>query len=367
MEEYFKARYFVENKYYPGVMKKVIRPLLRFVLTVIILFALFLFFFSIVEYRPKYKKIVFSAHVPDTMKTGKSYSSFIWNIGYSGLGGNMDFFYDGGENVRDTKENVSRNLRSISGFVTANDSIDFFMLQEVDLLSKRSYRTNQFSRIDSLLQDHSGFLGINYNTPFVPVPVSRPLGKVKSGIATYSNPVPSDVVRYGFKGNYAWPKRLFMLKRCFLVCSFPVRNGKTFYLVNIHNSAYDDGSLREEQLKVLETFAGERYEKGDYILLGGDWNQSPGNFQPLYDQPFDTLNLSYLPNDFLNTWERVFSDSIPSNRRITFPYFKGETLTTTIDYFIASPNITVHSVELHDLEFEFSDHQPLMIRFTLNE
>jgi endonuclease/exonuclease/phosphatase family metal-dependent hydrolase len=279
----------------------------------------------------------------------------------------MDFFYDGGKGVRDSEENVLNNFNRIAGFLEANDSIDFILLQEVDRSSKRSYRTNQFSDLEELLIDHLGFLGMNYSTGFVPVPINAPLGKVKSGIATYSDMKPSVVIRYGFEGNYSWPKRLFLLKRCFLVCSFPVANGKQFNLVNIHNSAYDDGTLRAEQLSVLSNFAIREFKKGNYVLFGGDWNQSPNGFKPLFDQPFDTLNLSYLSDDFMKDWQRIYCDTVPSNRRIKAPYTKGKTFTTVIDYYIVSPNITLLQYKTHDLNFENSDHQPLIISFSLND
>lgn len=348
-------------------MRKAFAGLLRVLSILIILFAVFLLYFSVTEYRPNEKTELFSTADPDTIQTGHRYSSLIWNIGYAGLGADMDFFYDGGEGVRDSEENVLMNLKKISGFLEANDSIDFFLLQEVDRSSKRSYRINQFSDIDALLSNYKGYLGINYSTGFVPVPLNAPLGKVKSGIAIYSDLEPSVVIRYGFKGNYAWPKRLFMLKRCFLVCSFPVTNGREFHLVNVHNSAYDDGSLRAGQLSILNNFAIAEYEKGNYVLFGGDWNQSPDGFKPEFDQPFDTLNLSYLPEDFLKEWKRIHCDTVPSNRRIKAPYKKGETLTTVIDFYIVSPNITVSNYKAQDLNFENSDHQPLIINFSLND
>jgi len=348
-------------------MQRAFFALIRLLLIPVILFALFLLFFTVFEYRPKEETELFSSLAADTLSTGVSYSSLVWNIGYAGLGENMDFFYDGGENVRDTKENVIRNVDAISRFLSSNDTVNFILLQEVDQSSKRSYYINQLHFFDSLLSDHDGFLGINYQVGFVPVPVHDPLGKVKSGIATFSAKPPLKVTRYSFDANYPWPKRLFMLKRCFLVTTFPVINGKELNVINIHNSAYDDGTLRANQLTLLNEYALDQYTKGNYILFGGDWNQSPDTFKPEYNQPFDTINLSYLPSGFLRDWRRIFCDTIPTNRRIKTPYTRGVTTTTVIDYFIVSPNITVLQVNPQELNFKNSDHQPLIIRFTLNE
>ena len=289
----------------------------------------------------------------------------IWNIGYGGLGENMDFFYDGGRMVRDTRENVQLNFDAILAYIGSRDTIDFFLLQEVDIDSKRSYRINQNEFLSNTLSKHVAFAGINYKVDFVPVPLRAPLGKVTSGIATYTRYQPESVIRRGYTGNYSWPKRLFMLKRCFLVSRYPLNNGLDLVLVNIHNSAYDDGSLRAGQLKVLETFATQEYSLGNFILLGGDWNQSPDGFSPAFDQPFDTTNVSYLQSDFLAGWERYYTDSVPTNRRIITSYEKGETPVTVIDYFIASPNIELTNINCSDLYFKNSDHQPVTatIRF----
>ena len=150
-----------------------------------------------------------------------------------------------------------------------------------------------------------------------------------------------------------------------LVSRYPTNTGNEFVLINIHNSAYDDGSLRAEQLSKIDTFAMNEFKKGNFILMGGDWNQSPNGFIPKFDQPFDTVNLSYIPHTFLESWNRYFSDSVPSNRRIATPYIRGTTPVTVIDYFIASPNLELSGINCSDLSFEHSDHQPVAatIRF----
>ncbi len=348
-------------------MRKFFSIVLKMLLIIIILVCLIPIYFIAFEYKPEAKTDVFSALVSDTLETGIPYSALIWNIGYAGLGMNMDFFYDGGVGVRDTKENVLRNFQAISKFLVSNDSVNFVLLQEVDVASKRSYHMDQLHLLESSLTRHMGFLGLNYKTDYVPVPASSPLGKVKSGIAIYSDISPIEVARYGFSGNYSWPKRIFMLKRCFLACVVPINNYKDLHIVNIHNSAYDDGSLREEQLEFISEYALEQYNKGNYVLFGGDWNQSPDNFKPRYNLPFDTVNLSYLPEGFLRGWQRIYSDSVPSNRRVNVPYSKGKTMTTVIDYYIVSPNILVPELKPQDLNFENSDHHPLIINFILND
>ena len=71
--------------------------------------------------------------LPDTL------TILSWNIGYAGLGDNMDFFYDGGRRVRDSRERTARNLKEIVETISRVNP-DIALLQEVDLDSRRSYR-----------------------------------------------------------------------------------------------------------------------------------------------------------------------------------------------------------------------------------
>jgi exonuclease III len=329
------------------------------------LFILFLLFSTITEFRPPEQLVMEKSPVSDTLKADGIFSALIWNIGYAGLGANMDFFYDGGTGVRDTRANVEMNFNAISYFLKLNDSIDFLLLQEIDIDSRRSYHINQVAGLNSLLDKGEGITGINYRVGYVPVPVYSPMGKVYSGIVTYSGFKPAEAIRYAFPGSFSWPGRSFNLKRCYLVSRYNLTNGKEFILINTHNSAYDDGSLRAQEIEALTSFVQAEYRKGNYLLIGGDWNQCPSGFKPEFPQPFDTIDMICLPNDYLPGWKQAYPNDGPTNRRIKTPYRQAETLTTVIDFFIASPNICLGSLTRIDLDFAHSDHQPVIISFQL--
>ena len=59
--------------------------------------------------------------IPDSLKI------VAWNIGYGGLGSNMDFFYDGGTRIRDTKARTLENLKGILAEMKALDA-DIYLL-----------------------------------------------------------------------------------------------------------------------------------------------------------------------------------------------------------------------------------------------
>src|SRR3954463_9361661 len=60
--------------------------------------------------------------------TDSAFTFLIWNIGYGGLGKEVDFFYDGGKMVTSPKEHVVKNVEGIKKFLEANREIDFVML-----------------------------------------------------------------------------------------------------------------------------------------------------------------------------------------------------------------------------------------------
>lgn len=348
-------------------MSKNLRLLLWLIAIVIIIPGILILIASITKFEPDEVSRIEVSASPEVLLQDAEIDLMIWNIGYSGLDASMDFFYDGGEQVRPSKENVFRNLEAIRSFLGKNDSIEYFLLQEVDVESKRSYRVNQYDSISRTLSEYHNYLALNYKVFFVPLPVINPMGRVASGLASFSKYQPSEVKRYSFPGNYQWPKNLFMLDRCFLVQRHPLANNKELLVINTHNSAYDDGSLRKKQMEYLREFLLKEYQKGNYIIAGGDWNQSPPAFEEVFDdQVLDTVNYSEISKDYLpEGWKWAYDETMPTNRRVATVYERGATPTALIDYFLVSPNIHIESIKGIDMNFQYSDHQPVILKIKM--
>ncbi len=345
------------------------RALKIIVLILIIIIIPFIFLIStatITDYKPDEVELI--SQVENTPLISDSiFSVLIWNIGYAGLSSEMDFFYDGGKKVRPDDETVKKNIQEISVFLKEQKEADFILLQEVDKKSKRSYSHDEVNVIESLLPNYYSDFAYNYKVAFVPLPPTNPMGKVSSGLLSLSKEQPAKVERFSFPGNYSWPKNLFMLDRCFLVARYKLKNQKELVIINTHNSAYDDGSLRDEQMNYLKSFILAEYQKGNYIVVGGDWNQSPPNFSSGFNgYLFDNENFKEIPEDFLpEDWKWCYTNTIPTNRRVKTPFEKEKTLTTVIDFFLLSPNIETLEVRTIDLNFSNSDHNPVLLSFKL--
>ena len=55
----------------------------------------------------------------------------------------------------------------------------------------------------------------------------------------------------------------------------------------------------------------------------------------------------------------------PTARSVVKPYKKGENFRTIIDGFLASDNVEVISTKTKDLDFIYSDHNPVILNFKL--
>jgi hypothetical protein len=343
---------------------------LRYPLYLLILalagFLFLLIYGTLSDYKPEKQTLVFEkADAP--LISDSIFRMMTWNIGYCGLGEEMDFFYDGGRGVRPDRATSEANLEGVIDYAKTLDSCDFLLFQEVDIKSKRSYRIDQLKALEEALFPVMVSFGKNFDVAFNPAPPRAPIGRVLSGIATLGRQVPTSGTRYSFPGNYPWPKGVFMLDRCFLVNRYPLAGNRELLVINTHNSAYDDGSLRKAQMEYLHGFLTGEYGKGNYVIVGGDWNQTPFGFRPLFERDvFDTLQLSYIPEHYLpGEWTWLYDPSVPSNRRVDKPYSAGTSRTTVIDFFLLSPNLEPLYVKGVDLDFIHSDHNPVLAGFRL--
>lgn len=345
---------------------KLLRYLLYIILVPVVLFLFILIYGTLSDYKPE-EQIRVLDNPGALVLSDSTFNIMIWNIGYCGLSHEMDFFYDGGKGVRPERETSESNLKGVTDFVKSLDSVDFYLFQEVDVRSKRSYRINQMDAIEEAINASHTSFGMNYKVFFNPVPPRAPLGKLHSGLGNFSKYNPVSSTRHSFPGNYGWPMGVFMLDRCFLVDRYPLSGEKELLVINTHNSAYDDGTLKKGQMDYLHTFLLEEYAKGNFIIVGGDWNQTPAGFEPRFkNDEFDSIQVSYIEEDYLpGEWTWLNDPSVPTNRRLNIPYASGASRTTVIDYYLLSPNLEPVSVKGVNLNFILSDHQPVLARFKL--
>ena len=350
-------------------MKKIIKLLIAILLLLILFLVSLIIWLTISDFRPD---SIEKAEIHNTSdKISSSTLSILnWNIGYGGLGEQMDFFMDGGTRVRAPEEEYTVYRNGIMEFLNSSHSQIYF-IQEIDRKSTRSYKEDQFLSVSQLFKDYDSSFAPNYKVKFIPAPtiIGTQYGSVHSGLAIFSQFKIEESTRLSLPGNYSWPKRVFFLDRAMLVSKIKKDDGKTIVLINTHNSAYDKGGfLKKDQLDFLKKYAEEEYNQGHYVIIGGDWNNfMPGTNgetfsseekAPDYYQP---LPVSWK----MENWTWGSDDRTPTNRSLEAPFEPGYTFTSVIDGYLLSPNINVIDVETFNLGFKYSDHNPTKINVEL--
>ena len=352
-------------------MKRFLKVLLIIVLVIVAAAAGLIAWLSIAEYRPEaVEELNFTARDESApaLPQGESLTVLSWNIGYAGLGSNADFFMDGGENVKSSdRVRVESNLLNISQLLYGENAPDLILLQEVDTNSSRTYNIDQSACLAGANAAHA----LNYSCPFVPFPLP-PIGKVNSGVFTTTDYAIDRAERVSLPCPFSWPVSTANLKRCLLVSYLPIEGSdRQLVLVNLHLEAYDDGEGKIAQTRQLNEFIQAEYEKGNYVIAGGDFNQIfPGSLEVYPNTHPELWEPGVLTEDMLPVgWSYAYDLRVPSCRLLNRPYDPEDTENTqhyVIDGFILSPNVTLESVETLDEGFIASDHNPVLLRVTLN-
>ncbi|HIR72479.1 MAG TPA: hypothetical protein IAB96_02955 [Candidatus Coprenecus pullicola] len=290
-----------------------------------------------------------------------------WNIGYGGLGDDMDFFYDGGTQVRTSRERTLANIEGIISEIRRHDA-DIIMLQEVDECSRRTYRINEVEMLRKAFPDYHIYLAYNYKSFFVPIPVKAPMGKIASGVMLMSRIAPEEVLRWQYPSRFPWPVSMFNLKRCLLTATFRLADGSSLVIGNTHNTAYDTGGMRTAETEFLGELTENLLSWRIPFIIGGDWNQYPPDYSPsteeLSDPHFTTVAID---TTLLRGTGRIAWDSSAKTLRHLNTVYGPESVLTVTDYYYVSDGISVDSVKALDLRFHNSDHQPVLLKVSFRK
>ncbi|MBE5801480.1 MAG: endonuclease [Clostridiales bacterium] len=323
-------------------------------------------YLSLTEYQPADTETltVTQAALRDPLQVGDMLTVVTFNTGYAGLDRDQDFVMDGGKGVNPKSEEVVRdNMAAILGALDTRNA-QIYLLQEVDEDSARTFHINQMDYYRRGLALNAA-MAYNYKCEFVPFPLP-PIGKVTSGVVTLTELNVTEATRVSLPVPFSWPVRAANLKRCLLVERVPVgEDGKELVIINFHLEAYDDGEGKLAQTRQLLEIMNAECEAGNYVIAGGDFNQTfPEVTMPVVEPDgWQPGQLSELPDGL----RYVFDASHPTCRSLSKPY-SGDRATTqfyVIDGFIISENLKVNHVETIDLNFLNSDHNPVMMQVTL--
>ena len=250
---------------------------------------------------------------------------------------------------------------------------DFILIEEVDKNATRSYHYDEEAALRNMLEGYDSTFTVNFDSPYLFYPLSKPHGKSYAGMLTLSRFNIESGLRRSLPIEDGFMK-FVDLDRCYSVSRVSVSNDKELVLYTLHLSAYtSDGTIATEQLNMLINDMQAEYEKGNYCIAGGDFNKDllvdSGKIfgidgadytwaQPVDPTLFDGTNLSMVA---------PFNEEkpVPSCRNADGPYNDNQ-FVLTVDGFIVSDNVTVSGSDVYDLGFKYSDHNPVYMTFKLN-
>lgn len=315
------------------------------------------------------------------LETGKEYSAVTYNIGFGAYRPDYSFFMDEGvmeDGAKTQGESSWAKSKESVEEATAGDinaikslDVDFALLQEVDFGSTRSYQVNQVSAIQDAFPNMGSVEAVDYHSSFLFYPFTQPHGFANSSLLTLSSAKIDSAVRRSYPVSDSLSK-FTDLDRCFSVQRIPVKGGADLVLINHHMSAYDKGgTTRAQQLKMIGEFLTEESKKGNYVVMGGDFNHalfgSTGIYSSKQQVPswIATLDEKDLPKGFSLVKPSNLKD-VATCRGADIPYEKGVNYTSTIDGFIVSDNVKATAQNI-DLDFAYSDHNPVKLTFELEK
>lgn len=364
------------------VVKKIILSLLIVLGSIVVIALGYLEYIFISYSRIGDQELEYTNRVTNTMTTGTQYAILSYNIGFGAYEDDYGFFMDGGhESWAWSKERLEANLNNIAELIAGYNS-DINIIQEVDFNATRSYHYDEPSFFESYLNNYNYTFCQNYNSPFLAYPFYQPHGKNRSGLLTLTKNeiTKSNRVELPIETGFS---KFLDLDRCYDKVVTKIDNGgtiKELVIFNFHLSAYTiDGTIAIEQLQLLLQDMDAEYAKGNYVIAGGDFNKDLlGNSGDIFGRHMEATWANPIPEGIMEASNMTLVapfdpvTKVPSCRNADGAYkladgtYNQEQFLVTVDGFMISPNVEVVTGEVVDIQFRYSDHNPVRMEFILH-
>jgi len=335
------------------------------VMPLMVVVAFFVAVFQLLSsFKPREKEnLNYTLRSGRRVKPGDELKIITWNLGYSGLGKECTFIYNGkgrGMIRPPSVEIVRKNLDGAKRFLSGSGA-DVILLQEV---TSRSFMNYSVPMYDELNQALSGYNSAYSESIRITFPVS-----LIHGNALFTKYQPASIVRHALPLEKKGLTGLLSQKFNFVVARLDIAGSPyQWVIIDMHFAAFDEkGETRDRQLQHILQFVFDEYEKGNYVVVGGDWNLALVDTRFPYDTKEEYL---FWKQDFPKQakkhleergWKIAADSSTPSVRSLEKPY-DGYNYTTIIDGYLCSPNVEIVEIKGINLGFEYSDHNPVLLR-----
>ena len=358
------------------ILKKTLKALLCLILVLVIVVAAYASYVFIAYYRiDDNLKLEITDNTNEVIKTGEEQKIISYNIGFCAYTQDFSFFMDGGSESRAKSEESVNNVLSGIKNLMQNEDPDILLFQEVDEDATRSHHVNERKYLTDSFTSYDTAFATNYDSPYLFYPILEPHGKSLSGIMTMSKYNITSALRRQLPVEDSVMK-ILDLDRCYSVSRIKTDNQKELVVYTAHLSAYtSDGTIATKQLELLIEDMQNEYKKGNYVICGGDFNK---------DLLLDSGKIFGVSGEDY-TWAQAFPTDMlkDTNLSLVAPFDKDKPVAScrdtsvtyeeigqfrvTLDGFIISDNVTKIKSDVIDAKFEFSDHNPVYLDFTLNK
>ncbi|MFZ4741642.1 MAG: hypothetical protein ACOYLE_10815 [Bacteroidales bacterium] len=351
------------------IAKRILKIFFILLISILYLIGIYLLFLTITDYKPqKIENIAVIGSIENNQLLYDDLTFISWDIGFAGSGKENNFFQEVSKKHKPGIDIFQKKFNGILNTLSTYSYIDFILLQEVDVFSNRSFYTNQKKFVSDFLPDYNYTFAINYDIKYSAFPIYAPLGRVKSGIQILGKFKPVIVQKHTYTPNFTWPDRILKPDPCYLTNHYSLMNGKQLVLVNIQNTYSENSVQNRNELKEIRAFVCNEFEKGNYVIVGGNWNINP----PAYKKQIalkrnknlfaeNEIPFNFMPID----WKWMFDSEIPTQGNLKMINHKAINYSTVMDFFLISPNIEDLSIRNIDLNFEFSNHNPVLMNVKL--
>ena len=356
--------------------KRIIISLLCIVLALVLVVSSYVAYVFIDYHRIEDKiELSINDNTDAKVPTAQKLKAVSYNIGFCAYTQDFSFFMDGGTESRaKSEESVNEVLDGIKNLLDEEDA-DFVLLEEVDKNADRSHHVDQQGFFKDAFPQLDSVFAVNYDSSYLFYPILKPIGKSLSGIQTFSKYDINSSIRRSLEVEDSFMK-FFDLDRCYSVSRLKTDNDKELVLYTVHLSAYtSDGTIATKQLQMLIEDMKAEYEKGNYVLCGGDFNkdllQDSGEIFGVSGEDYtwaQAFPLDLLNDTGLSLVAPYSEKTHAASCRNTDEVYKEEgQFNVTLDGFIVSDNIKVSDCDVINVKFLYSDHNPVFVNFTLEK
>jgi endonuclease/exonuclease/phosphatase family metal-dependent hydrolase len=320
--------------------------------------------------------------VPDTLT---EITIMTWNIRFGAA--RLPWFGDAcGDRVIFTEEEVIAALQGIVDKINEIDP-DVLLLQEVDLLSKRSAYIDQMSWILERTSFNYAIYGSQWRSKYIP---SDGLGRLDEGNAVFSRWKISDAerIQLPLREDQDAIVRYFYERCCMVRCKVEIPefgpNGIT--AVNIHASAFATDDTKQIHIQKFKEELDGIANAGELFIAGGDLNTLPPgsdttdyciqdkcNYESYHmdgDDPEHKEGSNYTPEvSWMDGLYNDYSSAIPlaKYQASQYSYFthttrSGHFWDRTLDYLFTNSSWVENSGLVRQEALLLSDHAPVVAR-----